>query len=241
MAGSRRPAPNDADLPGAERGGGLAAYRERIGREKRGAILDAAVELFIEAGYDGATLEQVARRADVSTGTLFKYFPTKAALFGAIMARVWEVDAQVEQVDQPGASVTAPKGPRPALPLLLQSIGLDYARLLRAPHVEGLFRVVIAEVMRFPELGRELYERGKKPYLDRLHAVLEREAADGRAVIPDIPLAARQFLGMINDLIFWPRFLVSDLAVTEDDVDRVVAAATATFLARYAAQPPGAS
>jgi TetR/AcrR family transcriptional regulator, regulator of autoinduction and epiphytic fitness len=216
--------------------GGLAAYRQRIGREKRGAILDAAVTLFIEAGYDGTTLEQVARRADVSTGTLFKYFPTKAVLFGAIMARVWEVETQDATASQPESADETPTAPEPALPALLRLIGLDYARLLRAPHVEGLFRVVIAEVGRFPELGRELYERGKKPYLDRLHAALEREAAAGRATIPDIPLAARQFLGMINDVIFWPRFLVNDLVVTDRDVDHVVAEATQTFLARYAAR-----
>lgn len=210
---------------------GLVGYRHRIALEKRSAILDAAVESFLAIGYDRATLEAIAQRAEVSTGTLFKYFPTKAALFGAIMARIWEVE-----VDRP-----APRAASDATDLAgcLFALGRDYARLLRAPHVEGLFRVVVAEVSRFPELGRELYERGKKPWLDRLHDELEGRVATGQARIADVPLAARQFLGMINDVIFWPRLLVRDLVVDEAEVERVVAAAVATFMARYAASPAG--
>jgi len=203
---------------------GLEAYRARIAREKRSAILDAAVSLFLEAGYDRTTLEQVARAADVSTGTLFKHFPTKAALFGAIMARVWESDAGAEAPAPPAAG-----DPRAGL----SAIGLDYARLLRAPNVEGLFRVIVAEAPRFPELGRELYARGKKPYLDHLHRYLEAECAAGTLAVEDVAMAARQFLGMINDLIFWPRFLVVDLEIADGDVRRVVSEAVETFAARY--------
>jgi AcrR family transcriptional regulator len=211
--------------PVGDRTGGLAAYRARVAREKRSAILDAAVASFLDAGYDRTTLEQVARAADVSTGTLFKHFPTKAALFGAIMARVWEGGAG------PGAPAPPPAGdPRRGL----AAIGMNYARLLRAPNVEGLFRVIVAEAPRFPELGRELYERGKKPYLDDLHRYLEAERAAGTLEVGDVEMAARQFLGMINDVIFWPRFLVVDLEVGDAEVRRVVSEAVETFAARYA-------
>lgn len=203
-------------------GGGLAGYRARIVAEKRAALLDAAARLFLELGYDGTTLEQVARAANVSTGTLFKHFPTKGALFGAIMARVWEADSG-------GGPVPVDGDPKAGL----AAIGRDYARLLRAPEVEGLFRVIVAEALRFPELGRELYERGKKPYLDRLHRYLDAERAAGTLDLPDTALAARQFLGMINDIIFWPRLLIVDLVVTEAEVTRVVDEAVCTFLARY--------
>ncbi|WP_144185468.1 TetR/AcrR family transcriptional regulator C-terminal domain-containing protein [Elioraea rosea] len=204
--------------------GGLAAYQARVVAEKRRAILDAAAAAFLQSGYDGTTLEAVARRAGVSTGTLFKRFPTKAALFEAIMERIWEAGP-----DAPASPLASTLPVREAL----RGIGRDYARLLRAPGVEGLFRVIVAEVNRFPELGRALYERGKKPYLDRLHVQLQAAAADGAVSIADIPLAARQLLGMINDLIFWPRLLVKDLPVTDEDVARVVDEAVETFLARY--------
>jgi TetR/AcrR family transcriptional regulator, regulator of autoinduction and epiphytic fitness len=211
-----------------DQGGGLAGYRRRIMAEKRSAILDGAAETFLDVGYDRATLEAIARRANVSTGTLFKYFPTKAALFGAIMAQVWEIEGGDTPI-QPGASAAD-------LATCLRAIGHDYARLLRAPTVEGLFRVIVAEGRRFPELGLELYERGKKPWLDRLHDELAKRVAKGQARIDDVPLAARQFLGMINDVIFWPRLLIADLTVDDGEVERVVEAAVATFLARYGAK-----
>lgn len=208
-------------------GKGVAAYRARVADQKRGAILDSAVALFLEQGYDRTTLEAVAKRAHVSTGTLFKHFPTKARLFGGIMARVWE--------NEPGAegALPPPGGPRKALTI----IGLDYARLLRAPHTEGLTRVIVAEALRFPELGQELYLRGKEPYLKRLWRYLEAEVKAGtlKLAADQVPIAAREFLGMINDQIFWPRLLIIDLDVPDKMVKRVVASAVETFLARYSA------
>lgn len=202
--------------------GGLPAYRARVAERNRAAILDAAVKAFIEQGYDRATLETIARSAEVSTGTLFKHFSTKAALFGAIMARVWE--------NEPGAGGRLP--PWGELRAGLTAIGLDYARLLRAPNVDGLFRVIIAEAPRFPELGQELYRRGKAPYLSRLRTYLEAEVAAGNLQISTdrLPIAKRQFLGMINDQIFWPRLLIVDLEITEAEVRSVVDSAVTTFL-----------
>jgi len=208
---------------GAEPGppSGLAAYRDRVAREKRAALMEAAVALFLADGYARTTLEAVARAAGVSSATLYKHFPTKAALFGAIMARMWtEGDA---------AAIPAPGDPRAGL----LRIGRDYAALLAEARTVALFRVIIAEAERFPELGRALYERGKRPYLDRLRVYLEAEIADGRLAIDDLALAKRQFLGMINDVVFWPRLLIVDLAVSAEETEAVVEGAVETFLARY--------
>jgi AcrR family transcriptional regulator len=200
-----------------------APYHARLAKEKRRAVLDAAVKRFLAQGYERTSLQDIAKEAGISTGTVFKHFPTKAELFGAIMAEVWE--ATPEAVPPYVAAGDPQAG--------LTVIGHDYARLLRQPNIEALFRVIIAEAPRFPEMGQALYEKGKKPYLDRLHRYLGEEAAAGTLIVDDIPLAARQFLGMINDVIFWPRFLVVDLAITDDEVACVVEGAVATFLARY--------
>lgn len=210
-------------------------WQARIAAEKRADILDAATRAFLKDGYDRTTLEQIAKGADVSTGTLFKHFPTKAALFGAIMARVWDNEPTLEPKPAPKRE---PVGPAPGDPRrCLAWIGADYARLLRAPSTVPLFRVVIAEAPRFPELGRELYERGKAPYLARLRVYLEAEIAAGAlAIEPDqIATAEREFLGMINDQIFWPRLLIVDMEVSDADVEKAVASAVETFLKRYGA------
>lgn len=202
----------------------IEEYRKSVADQKRQAILDAAVQNFLATGYERTTLEIVAKDAGVSTATVYKHFSTKRALFGGIMERVWETEVDLSSsVEQGTDSVT-----------MLTAIGQEYAQLLRQPQVEALFRVIIAEAPRFPELGEELYYRGKEPYLKRLYAYLQKESELKRFQIADIPLAARQFLGMINDVIFWPRFLIMDLKISDSDIENVIINAVETFLARYA-------
>ncbi len=199
-------------------------YRKSVADQKRQAILDAAVQNFLATGYERTTLEMVAKSAGVSTATVYKHFSTKRALFGGIMERIWETEVDLANSVDQGADPVA----------MLTAIAQEYAQLLRQPQVEALFRVIIAEAPRFPELGEELYYRGKEPYLKRLHAYLQKESELNRFQITDIPLAARQFLGMINDVIFWPRFLIMDLKISDRDIENVIANAVETFLARYA-------
>jgi TetR/AcrR family transcriptional regulator of autoinduction and epiphytic fitness len=66
-----------------------SSYHQRVQKEKRAAILEAATELFLAEGYDGASLAKIATTAGVSTATLFKRFPTKADLFDAIVTEHW--------------------------------------------------------------------------------------------------------------------------------------------------------
>jgi AcrR family transcriptional regulator len=201
----------------------IEEYRKSVADQKRQAILDAAVQNFLATGYERTTLDMVAKTAGVSTATVYKHFSTKRALFGGIMERIWETEVDpAGSVDQGTNSVA-----------ILTAIGQEYARLLRQPQVEALFRVIIAEAPRFPELGEELYYRGKEPYLKRLHSYLQKESELKRFQIADIPLAARQFLGMINDVIFWPRFLIMDLKISDNDIENVITNAVETFLARY--------
>lgn len=205
---------------------GLEQYRAELKRKKQTAILQAALDAFLELGYDRTTVDYVAQQAQVSTATLYKHFPSKADLFGGIMAQVWRSD-QAESTPIP--TDTSPQD-------ALISIGREYAQLLTNPVIQPLFRVIIAEAPRFPELGTELYHRGKEPFLKRLQAYLESQVAVGTLVIEDVAIATRQFLGMINDIIFWPRFLITDLQLDESVIDHVINQAVETFLARYSAQ-----
>ena len=201
-----------------------ADSKRRGRRPKRSDALNAAVLEFLEKGYASTTLASIAERAQVSTATVFRHFPTKADIFGAIMGEVFGND--------PNALPPCPESGDPRAGLL--EIGRDYAAVLSDPQIRALFRVVIAEVPRFPELGHELYEKGKAPYLERLADYLAEEQKLGTLSAPDIDVAVRQFLGMINDVIFWPHMLVVDLEESEDQAERVVEAAVDTILRAYA-------
>ncbi|RLL66069.1 TetR/AcrR family transcriptional regulator [Streptomyces sp. Z26] len=206
----------------------LTAHHRRLARQKREAITSAATELFLERGYDGTSLARIAEAAEVSKSTLFKQFPTKAALFEAIVTESWQRDAD-DTAERPPAG-----DPHSGL----TTIGRRYADLIGQPRMAGLFRIVIAELPRFPELGRMQFQLGKLPYFASVQHYLESEHEAGHAHVPDAESAANQFLGMIANYVLWPRMLLTDWAPAPSDVDRAVDEAVRTMLARYAPAPP---
>lgn len=201
-------------------------YHQRIKQQKRMAAISAATRLFLEQGYDRTSLAQVAGEAGVSTATLFKRFPTKASLLQAIVQAFWEWDA-------PGTEFPPAGNPRTGL----RRIGREYVRRMRRPEMAGLYRLVIAEAPRFPELGRMLADQGTGTYLAGLTAYLEAEAAAGTLGVSDAARAARQFLAAIAGQVFWPELLVPGCAGTEADADAAVDQAVSLMLARYVRKP----
>ncbi|MBT3155214.1 TetR/AcrR family transcriptional regulator [Streptomyces sp. CHD11] len=206
----------------------LSAHHRRLAQQKREAIISAATDLFLNHGYDGTSLARIAEGAAVSKSTLFKQFPTKAALFEAIVTESWQRDAT-------GAVVPPQAGD---LRSGLTSIGHRYADLIGRPGMTALFRIVIAELPRFPELGRMQFQLGKLPYFTSVQRYLEAEHEAGNADVPDAESAANQFLGMIANYVLWPRMLLTDWNPTASDIRYAVEQAVETTLARYASDRP---
>jgi TetR/AcrR family transcriptional regulator of autoinduction and epiphytic fitness len=199
-----------------------SSYHRDVAEQKRSAIVDAATSLFLDLGYDRTSLAKVAVEAGVSKATLFKQFPTKAALFEAIVDASWNTKSDTTVEPHPGN-----------LRAGLTSIGRGYAELLTQPSMAKLFRIVIAEVPRFPELGRTQFDLGKMPYFDSVRAYLDAENARGTIRLDDAELAATQFLGMISNYVFWPRLLLVQWTPEDDAVLHVVDEAVEMMLARY--------
>lgn len=203
-----------------------ATYHQRVQREKRTAILEAATGLFLSEGYNGTSLAKVAKAAGVSTATLFKRFPTKADLFEAIVTEYWSLESREAAMPEPGD----PRGG-------LSAIGRDYVALLTRPQMVSLFRLVIAEAPNFPELAKAHFTLGKLPYFESVRDYLGAEQAAGTVHIADPQTAATQFLGMVSNGTFWPRLLLPDWSLTTADTQRAIDEAVATMLARYATNP----
>jgi TetR/AcrR family transcriptional regulator of autoinduction and epiphytic fitness len=201
-----------------------AGYHQRIKEEKRTAIIRAAMELFLEQGYERTSLQQVGQRADVSTATLFKRFPTKAALFEAMVEDFWAV---------PPPCPEKALSENPAVGL--QKMGVSYAMLLRTPDMQAIYRLIISEAPRVPDLGRTVYERAKRPFLERLEDYLRTQAAVGRLAIDNVETAANQFLAVITGQSFWPELIGPGCGGSSHDVEQVVDDAVKLMLARYAA------
>ncbi|MEU8315389.1 TetR/AcrR family transcriptional regulator [Micromonospora sp. NPDC048169] len=198
-----------------------SAYHQRVAEEKRALIVQAATELFLELGYDRASLARVAAGAGVSKATLFKQFPTKAALFDAIVVDSW---ARNDVADVP---------PTGDLAAGLTVLGRHYATLLSRPEMTDLFRIVIAELPRFPELARAHFAQGKLPYFESVRIYLSAEHDAGVADVADPEMAATHFLGMISNYLLWPRLVLPDWTVTPERTAAVVDEAVRTMVARY--------
>ncbi|WP_433168144.1 TetR/AcrR family transcriptional regulator [Kribbella sp. CA-247076] len=205
----------------------VPTYHQRVAQEKRELIVTAATALFLELGYDRTSLARIAERSGVSRATLFKQFPTKAALFDAIVTESWST---ADEEDPPPAGNVVDG---------LGIIGRRYAELLGRAQMTDLFRIVIAELPRFPELAHAQFSQGKMPYFESVRSYLLAEHESGTVRVEDVDLAATQFLGMISNYIFWPTLLVPGWEVSAERVTQVVDEAVRTTAARYAATEPG--
>lgn len=207
----------------------VTTYHQRVAEEKRALIVAAATALFLERGYDRTPLARIAEHSGVSRATLFKQFPTKAALFDAIVTEAWSTAD--EEDPPPAGDVVAGLG----------VIGRRYAGLLRSARMTDLFRIVIAELPRFPELAHAQFSQGKMPYFESVRRYLLAEHDAGTVQVEDVELAATQFLGMISNYVFWPTLLVPGWEVGDERTVQVVDEAVRTTVARYAVAGPGAS
>jgi TetR/AcrR family transcriptional regulator, regulator of autoinduction and epiphytic fitness len=203
-------------------------YQQRVAGEKRSSIIAAATELFTTAGYDSTSLARVAEAADVSTATLFKQFPTKADLFEAIVTDFWGRAA----APIPPPSMVDPESG-------LTTLGRQYTDMLLQPGMAGLHRMVIAEAPRFPELARIQFDLGKEPFFDRVYGYLAAADEQGALRVPNPTMAAAQFLGMISNVVFWPKLLLVEWDPTVEQIDEAVAGAVTMLIATYHADSTG--
>jgi AcrR family transcriptional regulator len=162
---------------------------QAVGEEessKRRQILDGARKVFLELGFDGASMGEIARAAAVSKGTLYVYFPDKAGLFAAIV--------EEEKLEQ--GKVSFNFDPARDVDTTLPEFGRAYIALLCRPGGGSAIRTVMAIAERMPELGSRFYTHVIAHTVDRFAAYLEARAALGELVMDDTQLAARQFMQM---------------------------------------------
>jgi TetR/AcrR family transcriptional repressor of mexJK operon len=192
-------------------------------------IRETAARLFIEHGYGAVSMDAIARAAGVSKATIYAHFVDKAELFGAIMyeecLRAWPDIALLD--GEPGDVGTA-----------LLGLGRAYAATLSDPRVVAVYRMVVAEAPRFPELGRAFFENGPKMVTDRLALYLARAAAQGRLALSDARFAAQQFLALLRGEYHLRSVLQLAPPVEPAEIDAVAAGATAVFLGAYGVSQP---
>ena len=194
---------------------------------KRRQILDGARKLFLDLGFDAASMGEIARAAGVSKGTLYVYFADKNRLFEAIVEEESLEQGKVAFNFDPARDVTT----------TLMEFGQAYIQWLCRPGGGSAMRTVMAIAERMPEVGRRFYEKVLQHNINRLAAYLEARVKAGEAEIDDCPLAASQFMMACQASLFLPFVFQAAPAPSAERIAQVVASATRMFLAAYAVKP----
>lgn len=189
-------------------------------------VLEGARSVFMSDGYEGASVDAIAKAAGVSKATLYSYFADKKLLFMEVAKS--ECQAQIEEAD---AILSDESSPRDVLCVAAERM-LDF---FLSDFGQSIFRMCVAESDRFPELGREFYETGPALFRARMVEYFREAVEAGELKIDDLELAADQFSELCKADLF-PRvvFGIGD-AITPADRNRVISGAVDTFLARYGA------
>ena len=191
---------------------------------KRQQILEGAGEVFLEAGFEGASVDDIAKRAGVSKATLYNHFADKRELFSVFLEEHCRKHAQrVFEVDADAGDLEA----------TLRGIARNAVELTLSPFGLGAYRVAVAEARRFPELARVFFDSG--PYLAcrRLAQILAVFVGRGDLEIDDVDLAAQQ-LGMLCHAELHDKVLFRiRQSVTKREMHRIADAAVDMFLRAY--------
>ncbi|GLR86133.1 TetR/AcrR family transcriptional regulator [Bradyrhizobium iriomotense] len=190
---------------------------------KRRQILDGARKVFMDLGFDGASMGEIARAATVSKGTLYVYFADKCALFEAILEEEALQHGQVVFNFDPARDAET----------TLKEFGQAYIHLLCRPGGGSAIRTVMAIAERMPDVGRRYYGRVLDKTINRLADYLKAHVASGDLAIDDCDLAASQFMELCKASLFLPFVFQAAPAPSEERMTAVVDSATRMFLAAY--------
>lgn len=199
----------------------LATDRPKTKTER---ILDAAREMFLAHGFRATSMDAIAKRAGVSKATIYAHFDGKEALFAAL------VSAECARLDgEFTASGAAGAPPEQALPRLAR----EFLTLLVSPWALAIFRVVVAEAPRVPELGMAFYRAGPATMKARLEAYLRQAVARGELDIADPALATTQLIGMVRGELQLRCLLDPSSRPPPAEIERQAKAAVDVFLRAY--------
>jgi TetR/AcrR family transcriptional repressor of mexJK operon len=195
---------------------------------KRRAILGAATSAFLQKGYSGTSMDEIAARAAVSKQTVYKHFDDKEGLFSEI------VSSTVDEVSETVHNEVIALEDSGDLEADLGDMARRQLAAVMQPRLLALRRLVIGEAGRFPELGRIFYERGPGRTVAALAATFERLAARGLLSVDDPLLAAEHFNWLIMSTPLNQAMLLGrDEPSAPAELNRYADSGVRVFLAAY--------
>ena len=199
-------------------------------RDKSEEILEAASSVFLTHGFSAATTDMIQREARISKATLYAHFPGKELLFTAVIERECAAMTETMRNREPVSGDIA---------CTLTDLGLSYLKTVLSPTGLSLFRVVVADAPRFPELGRRFYLAGPRVIFDMVAERLAEAAKAGEIDIQSVGLhtAAILFVSLLRGEAQMECLTHPEAAPSDEQRDRWARLAVNTFLAAFARKP----
>lgn len=191
--------------------------RARRKAERPTEILDAAFEEFVKTGYSATRLEDVAKRAGVTKGTIYFYFETKERVFQEMMRH--KSQALLPDLDRLASQFEGSYAER-----LRRLVVFFFGRIAEDRAERETLRLLIAEGSRFPDMVDQYYEEFVQPLLDHFKRVIAAGVAAGEfraapaSSFTDIVVSPALLLS-IWTMLFGPRRPIDITAFTEASID----------------------
>lgn len=150
-------------------------------------ILDAAAAVFIEKGFIGARMDDIAERLSVSKPILYRHFKSKHALLQAVLDR--QLNAPFDQLFAYVSTYTGP-----LKPLLQAIVGRANPDMSTVVPAVTLFRLILSEGFRVPEFAERFFTKNLRPINESLQMLFRRAMAQGKMRKADPDFAARELV-----------------------------------------------
>ncbi|MFH6837608.1 TetR/AcrR family transcriptional regulator [Providencia sp. 2024EL-00732] len=182
------------------------------GKRRNQALITAAADIFLQYGFEGATLDMIIERAGGSRSTLYKNFGDKEGLFAAVVAAMID-DIFIEPNEK------APK--LDTIEMVLSFYGSRFLLNVLKPQSIGLYRLILGEYNRFPEISQAFFEQGPvKSY---------RSLTQKLSQLPDVKVdettllsISSRFLEMLKADVFITTFCVADLKPSDEFIEQQI-------------------
>ncbi|WP_250152097.1 TetR/AcrR family transcriptional regulator [Ancylobacter radicis] len=206
-----------------------AAERLEAESPKRREVIEGARRVFFDKGFDGASMDEVAKAAGVSKATIYAHFASKDELFEALVLS--ERDRSAERLFAVDPAVDDIAG-------VLQHIGMSFMTMMVRPDNIRLVRMVVGVAEKFPRIGHSFFEAGPCHGGRRMADLLRGEEARGRLDLngEDSVEVAHLFLNMCHGNFVKAMMFTGAEPPTAEAIATAVERAVRVFLAAYGAK-----
>lgn len=192
---------------------------------KRAAIVDVAARLFLEAGFERASMDDIAARVGGSKATLYGYFPTKEELFMTVIRhKMGQVGTALHDLSLRGSGDPV---------AVLGEFGRQYLASTQSAEARALKRVIAGYLERDEKTALAFWTGGVQKMFDMVERYLADATQAGRLAVPDPKVASKQLLSLLEAEFTW-RPPARTGSVTSRTIDAAAARAVSSFAAIYA-------